>query len=111
MFLLNPEIPIRENVMNKALNYSKTLFNSFIYLECNNKKVNYNLKAFVVYKPNNHHISYSIKERKFEEDEDIILIKDDLNYVRLSIIKNLEYNYIAKNEFIQIFIYEKIKTI
>ena len=38
---LNPEISIREN----DLNYSKTIFNIFIYLEYNNKKVNY-FKSF-----------------------------------------------------------------
>ena len=65
----NPGKSIIEDVMDKAQNYSRTIFNSDIYLECNSKKVNYTLKASIVYKVNNHFIVYAIKERKIEEDK------------------------------------------
>ena len=67
-----PAISIREDVMRKAQNYSKTNINSEIYLECNNQKVKYTLKAFIVYKSNNHFIAYAIRERKIDENKDII---------------------------------------
>ena len=62
----NHVISIREDVMLKAQNYSKTIINLEIYLECNNQKVNYTLKAFIVNKSKNHFIVYAIKERKID---------------------------------------------
>ena len=54
----SPAISIKEDVMNKVQNYSRTIFNSEIYVECNNQKVNYTLKASILYKTNNHFIAY-----------------------------------------------------